>query len=241
MSGKTPIQSIVDYKLLSQSPLFHGVDQEIIMKLISLMQRQQWPRGYHMSSSQQFEGKFYLILKGRVKVGRHHLTNARELTLFLLGPGDGFNILSLIDGAGKNLQVDTLDEVEVLSTSRQNWIDWMEQYPSLLESMAKAAAAQIEHLTDLATELAMDDTMTRLVHLLLRYFNPSSNGQNLIKDLPQEELAQMIGTVRPVLARLLTELRNEGIVAVEGREINVQNMEQLLARANHQLDVLHDD
>lgn len=241
MSGKTPIQSIVDYKLLSQSPLFHGVDQEIIMKLISLMQRQQWPRGYHMSSSQQFEGKFYLILKGRVKVGRHHLTNARELTLFLLGPGDGFNILSLIDGAGKNLQVDTLDEVEVLSTSRQNWIDWMEQYPSLLESTAKAAAAQIEHLTDLATELAMDDTMTRLVHLLLRYFNPSSNGQNLIKDLPQEELAQMIGTVRPVLARLLTELRNEGIVAVEGREINVQNMEQLLARANHQLDVLHDD
>ena len=77
--------------------------------------------------------------------------------------------------------------------------------------------------------------MTRLVHLISRYFNNSSYGLNLIQNLPQEELAHMIGTVRPVVARLLGELKRDGLINTDGGEIHVRNLQRLLEKADDHL------
>jgi CRP/FNR family transcriptional regulator len=77
--------------------------------------------------------------------------------------------------------------------------------------------------------------MTRLAHLILRYFDGVGEAEpahpNLIQDLPNEELAQMIGTVRVVVNRLLNELKREGIVDTQGGELHLLNLEKLLRKA----------
>lgn len=230
MSDHISVQSILDYKVLLQSPLFDDVDQAVVLNMLSSMQREKWQRGTSLKDDLHDNDKFFLLLKGRVKIGRHHPENGRELTLFLMGPGDGINVLSL--DRGHDLHVSALDHVELLSTSRQNWEKWLDEFPRLHSAVTDVATRQVEHLADLASELAMDDAMTRLVHLLLRYFNQPDPTRNLIKNLHQEELAHMIGTVRPVLARMLAELKSDGVIGVEGREINIHNMQKLLDRGS---------
>jgi len=229
------IQSIVDYKELTLLPLFSEIDRRTLLSMLPAMRREQWPRGYAFKDPEQTKHRFYLLLKGRVKIGRHHLDNGRELTLFLFGPGDVFNALNLIDGGVHNMEIYTLDEVEVLSVPTERWLAWMRQYTPLHKAIAALAASQIGRLSDLASELALDDTMTRLVHLISRYFNNSSYGLNLIQNLPQEELAHMIGTVRPVVARLLGELKRDGLINTDGGEIHVRNLERLLDKADDHL------
>ena len=230
------IQTVLDYQALSGSNLFHQLDRASVLSILSKLRRDRWSRGYVYSFSNNFSPRFFIVIKGRVKVCGHHTNSGRELTLFLHGPGEGFNVLNLIDGGLSGLSIHALEEVELLSAPVETWIEWLDQYPVLRSSMAEVAAKQIKQLTEFACELALDDTMTRLIHLLLKYFNDDSqSGVNLIQDLSQEELANMIGTVRPVVARLLGELKRDGLIDTQGGVIHVSDLNRLLARVENHL------
>ena len=117
----------------------------------------------------------------------------------------------------------------------------MEVYPAFHHAMHRYIDWRMQQLSELASDLALYDTMTRLVHLILRYFD--SNGEerhpraNLIKDLPHDELAHMIGTVRVVVNRLLSELRQEGLVNTVDGELHVCNLEKLLLKAEQHVRI----
>jgi len=114
-----------------------------------------------------------------------------------------------------------------MSAPVEQWLVWMEIYPVFHRAM--------HQLSELASDLALYDTMTRLVHLILRYFNGKERGglarMNLIKDLPHDELAHMIGTVRVVVNRLLGELHHEGLINTRGGELHVCELKKLLLKA----------
>jgi len=81
-----------------------------------------------------------------------------DLKLYLLGPGDGFNVLNLIDCHGPyDLQIRTLGEVGVLSAQVEHWSSWMDELSVLLQSMATVAAARIESLCQLASDPGFGD------------------------------------------------------------------------------------
>lgn len=212
------------------SPFASKIDKEQLSKMLPAMRCERWPRGYysmiHNSPSQQF----YILLKGRVKIGLHHVNNGRELTLFLLGPGDGFDIMGLIDGSESHYQITALDDVEVLSAPIKQWQACMAQYPSVRKFVEEYAAKQIQRLRELAGALALDDTMTRLIHMLLRHYdtNQTPANCNLIYDLSQEELSQLIGTVRPVIARLLGKLKRNELIEIVNGNLHIIDKQGLL-------------
>ncbi len=228
------MQPLFDYKIMSTSPLFSGIDPQSMKNMLSVMRSDRWPRGYQLES-QQLKHRFYILLKGRVKVSRYHVASGRELILFLLGPGEAINGLNVIDNGRNDLQISAMDDVEVLSTSLDKWAEWTGQHQSLQKAMAEIENKQFERLSDLASELAFDNTMTRLSSLLLRYLNHSNYTLKIIHDLSQEELAHMIGTVRPVVARLLGELRREGVIGIFSGKIDVLNQKSLKEKAERQL------
>ena len=180
-----------------------------------------------------------MIVKGRVKVTRQNPQSGREITLCLLGPGDGFNIVSLLDGHRHDVTVETLDVVEAVSAPIEQWSEWLETYPRFHCSMHHYVNRMMWELSQLASDLALYDTMTRLVHLILRYFSDKegepSPRKDLIKDLSHDELAHMIGTVRVVVNRLLSELRQEGIINTSGGELRVCDLEKLLDKAEQRV------
>jgi len=220
--------------LMQCSPLVSKIDNDVFQIMLLKMKRERWPRDHYLTTQSFLTQRFFILLKGRIKIVQHHFNNGRELTLFLLGPGDGFNIMSLIDRGGKNYQLTTLDEVEILSASVDQWLEWIERYPSVRKSVEEYSASQIQRLSELASELALDDTMTRLIHLLIRYYDTPDTlaACNLIKGLSQEELAQLIGTVRPVVARLLGELRRSGLIDMANGELRILDKQGLLLTAN---------
>ena len=229
-------QAFIFNPVLQRSPLFSRIDKDIVRMMLPMMRREHWPKNHYLNTQHALNERFYILLNGRIKIAQQHANNGKELTLFLLGPGDGFNVLCLIDEGGRNSQLTTLDEVDVLSASIHHWKEWMDQYSVVRHAVEEYAAAQIQHLSDLAAELALEDTLTRLVHMILRYTDTENHPQhcNLIKDLSQEELAHMIGTVRPVLARLIGQLKREKLIEVERGEMRILNYQRLLEKINNE-------
>ena len=229
------------YRVLRNSPLFRELDEALFTSIITTLTPDHWPRHQLVMTPHDTLQRFYVLVSGRVKVVKQSQVTGREITLFLLGPGDGFNVVSLLDSQRHEVSVETLDDVEAVSAPLEQWWTWMEAYPAFHRTLHHYIDRCMQQLAELASDLALYDTMTRLVHLILRHFDENGKDRrphaNLIKDLPHDELAHMIGTVRVVLNRLLGELRRDGIIDTQGGELHVRNLEKLLSKAERHVRV----
>lgn len=223
-------------RILARSPLLRGLEPQVLRTVIEYLRAEHWMRRKLVMSPPDTVERFYVLLKGRVKITRQNPRTAREVTLFLLGPGDGFDVVSLLDGQPHPVTAVTLDPVDALSGPIDQWQQWLDTYPAFRRAIRRYVDDQMRQLSDLVDDLALHDTMSRLAHLILRHFDSRANDRaNLIKDLPHEELAHMIGTVRVVVNRLLGQLKREGIVDIQGGELHVLNLEKLLLKAERHL------
>lgn len=225
--------------VLSTSPLFAGVPPDVLGSMVGALTRVHWgPHTAVMSEAEALE-YFYVLLRGRVKVTRQNAQSGREVTLFLLGPGDGFSVVSLLDGRPHLVNPQTLDAVDALAGPTALWHSWLDRHTSFRTAVRRYLVRRMQHLSELASDLALHDTMTRLAHLILRYFDGDDTDEgprpDLIKDLSHEELAHMIGTVRVVVNRLLGELKREEIIDTAGGELRVRDLQKLLQKAESQI------
>ncbi len=217
---------------LASSPLFAGVAPETVRSMLAVLSSERWAGRRMVMGPDQTLDRFYVLRKGRVKVTRQNIRNGREITLFLLGPGDAFNVVCLLDGQLHDVSAQTLDPVEVLSGPVDLWKGWLDQYPAFRQAVRRYIYERLNHLNELACDLALHDTMTRLAHLLLTYCSDRLTCRDLvlISDLSHEELAHMIGTVRVVVNRLLAELKREGVVDTRGGKLRVLDLHRLLEK-----------
>lgn len=224
--------------ILGHSPLFAGIDPAGLRSMVEALDEEHWPKHRVVMLPGRESDHVYVLLKGRVKISLHN-DNGRELTLFLLGPGDVFNMECLLDRQEQEVLAQTLETVEAMSGPIELWTNWLDTIPPFRRAFRKYLEKRLRDLTELAGDLALHDTMTRLVHLLLRYFNDGNKlkEHNLIEDLSHDELAHMIGTVRVVINRLLTELRHDAIIDTKPGRLRVLNLQKLLQKADHHADV----
>lgn len=218
---------------IAKSPLLEGVDPEAIRAIAGALTKETWPKGRQIMASAETAATFRLVLDGRVKVVRSSSWDGREITLWLLGPGDGFDIVSLLDGKPHAVTAWALDDVRTLSGPISLWREWLGRYRALDLAAHRYVAERLRDLSELAGDLALHDTSTRVAHLLLRHFD--AKGHNLLHDLPQRELASMIGSVRIVVSRALAQLRRQGVVELRDGTIRVVDLKRLLANAEAEL------
>ena len=84
-------------------------------------------------------------------------------------------------------------------------------------------------MEELALDLSFYDTTSRLLKLISKNINPKNlNKLKLLYDLPHEEIASLIGTVRKVLNRHIQKLKNDGIIDVKHKNIEIKDTQKLL-------------
>lgn len=91
-------------------------------------------------------------------------------------------------------------------------------------------------LEELATDVSIHDTLSRLARLILRHTNPDRPQKlQFIHDFSHEELAKMIGSVRAVVNRHMQGLKKEGIVETGRNHLAVKDMHRLLNKIEEHL------
>ncbi|DAB37145.1 MAG TPA: cyclic nucleotide-binding protein [Sulfurospirillum cavolei] len=173
---------------------------------------------------------FFVILEGRVKVSQINFENGKEQILYLLSKGDMYDVVSLLDGKLHENVAMALDEVKVLVFPIELFREWIETKPSFNKLFLPYVAKQLRDVENLASELSLYDTTTRLMKLIARNIEEHEGKQTLklINNLSHEELASLIGTVRKVLNRNLQSLKKQGLIDVKRKEIFIKDSQNLL-------------
>jgi len=161
----------------------------------------------------------YVVRSGRIRIVVSS-AHGDELTLSVLGPGDTFGELSVIDGRPRSATAEALDAVELVAVGAAEARQVLEREPALLLAVAAELAATVRRLTGSAGDLVFLDLPRRLAKLLLGEASPGADGRSRAAiGMSQSGLAARLGVTRQSLNRALTGLVRRGWIAPDGADV----------------------
>ncbi|RTZ58714.1 MAG: hypothetical protein DSZ32_06535 [Gammaproteobacteria bacterium] len=222
---------------LARSPIFRGLSDDVLADMLECFRPVTWNKGVATDPASLVD-RFHLIINGRVKMEYVDATSGNWVTLFVLGPGDGFDIVSLLDGKPHEASPVALEDVQLLSAPTEKVREWISRHPDFNRNFLPYLGERMRKMEDLVADLGLKDTITRLAHLILRHTveKPSADEDahpvKLIHDLTNESLAHMIGSTRQAVNRHLQELRKKGILDSHPGHLVVRELEALKKQAD---------
>jgi CRP/FNR family cyclic AMP-dependent transcriptional regulator len=172
---------------------------------------------------------FFFVFNGRIKVSQVDPKNGKEQILKILTVGDMYDVVTLLDGKlHENLLTSLDDTTQIMRFPIKVVRSWTRKSPAFNKFFFPYIANQIRETEELALDLSLLSTSQRLLKLMIKNIDPDAPSRlSLIHDLPHEEIAAIIGTVRKVFNRHIQELKTEGVIEVKRKNITLKNPEKL--------------
>lgn len=173
---------------------------------------------------------FFIVLTGRIKISRIEFESGKEQTLKIMDRGDMYDVVTLLDGQLHDNILTALDEeTRILRFPMKIVRSWVYSSNGFNKMLFPYIAKQMRETEELATDLSLYSTSERLLKLIIKNIDHENPGKlKLIHDLPHEEIAALIGTVRKVLNRHIQELKAKGLIDVERKNITLKNPDKLI-------------
>ncbi len=232
LNDKSPLSSRYR-EIISNSPFFSGLKENVIKEMLPAFRLEKWKKGT-CNLVEESSRRFHVVASGRLEITRSHPETGRTVTLWLLEPGDVFDIVSLLDGRPHNVIPLAADDVEVLCAPMDTARRWLSEYPELCMNILPYLGQKFRNIENLATDLAIHDTMTRIASLILRHAAPTkvkASGNSActtsIHGMSHEALARMVGTVRVVVNRHLRQWKTKGIIDYKRGSLIIKDLEAL--------------
>ena len=216
---------------LKQSSFLKDSSAASLESLLDQMTEERW-KSKSFKNSMEVTATFHFIISGRLKVFKSNPDTGREHTVFVLSSGDVFDVLSLLDTEPHDVYWEALDELEVLKIPMSKMRLWINEYPIIHKAILYYLGERMRQLMNVATDVTLHSTLVRLAALLLKNINGETRKLELINNLPNDEIAGLIGTTRAVVSRQIQELKRCGAITVSRKKINISNLEILLSIAD---------
>ena len=157
----------------------------------------------------------HLITKGRFAV-RIVTPFGRSAMLAIRGPGETFGEFALLaTDARRAVTVAALEPGETLSIGRDAFMDLARRYPQLKDVLVALLAERLRYADERIVAAHFLDADARVRWALLQLVRTYGCGDEVVVPLTQENLAELAGTARGTVNRVLNEEQGRGVVAVE--------------------------
>lgn len=166
---------------------------------------------------------WYAVLEGAVKVGAASL-QGRELTLTYLEPGAWFGEISIFDGQPRTHDAQAQGPTQVLQLPGAEFEAVYAAFPSFARALLKLQCERLRLLfgaLEEANSLPLEQRLARqLLNLARSHGQPGSDGGlRIALHLPQDALAQLLGTSRQRINQALKAWERDGLLRQRYGEI----------------------
>jgi CRP-like cAMP-binding protein len=173
------------------------------------------------------------ILSGRLKVMATGC-DGKEVVFGLMGPGEVIGEIALMDSNPRSATVAALEDSRLLTLHRRDLIPFLERHPSVAIHLAAVLAARLrrlsQHTEDTFFLTLAARTARKLLELEVEY--GKVEGKPFELRLPQQELADMVGTTRESINKQLRDWEQHGLVALGRARVTILDHEAMEAIAN---------
>lgn len=212
----------VSTAVLKSVPLFAGFPDEQLRALATLVTRRSAPRSSLIMAAGDATESLYVVISGRLKVMMGD-AEGKEVILSLIGPGEFFGEMGLIDDSPRSASVIAIEPCELLSLSRRDFKKCMAENFDMTMAVMKGLVRRLREADRKIGSLALLDVYGRVARLLID-MSENVNGQKVVtRRLPKQDIAKMIGASREMVSRVMKDLQMGGYIEMRGSTIVVRD------------------
>ncbi len=214
---------------LATVPLLSRIAPDELRRFAELTREKQYPKGSVILFEDDPGDSLFIVRSGRVKVVLVS-EDGREVILGVLGVGEHFGELSLIDDQPRSAHVIAMEDATLLVLRRDDFRRRVEVNPSVAWALLAELSRRLRRADGKIGGLVLLDVPGRIAQLLLD--TADEGGTPAIdKPLTHQVIAQMIGASRETVSRTMREFQDGGLIGVHRRRITIRDRARLSARA----------
>ncbi len=210
-------------KLLSKIPLFRTLTDKEIGRLADVV----FPRSYKKGASIVLEedsstNAMFIIVEGKIRISVMGY-EGKEAILAIMGAGEYFGEMSVIDGEPRSASAFAAEDTDLLVLRRSDLLSQLETNPKLALSMLIEFSRRLRQADMRITSLALLGVYGRIANMLIDLADKRGRPKGdiiVIDNRPtQQEIADMTGTTRETVSRVLNRLQRSGALIIERDKI----------------------
>ncbi len=166
----------------------------------------------------------FVICGGQIKLSATS-RDGRTMILKIATPGDVLGLTATLNDLPYEVTAETLEPCQVRSVRRRDFMEFLSRFGHVSRQAAQVIAHEYHEVFLDARRLALSGSAAgRLAQLLLDWARTSSCGRPEMRftmALTHEELANMAGTSRETVTRLLNQFERDDLISRHGATISI--------------------
>lgn len=165
------------------------------------------------------------ILAGRVKISTLS-ADGEEVVLNILGPGQVFGEIALLDGKARTADATAIETSELVALDRGDFLPFLDQHSEIATRLIAVLCERLRWVSDIYDDVVFINVPARLAKKLLilaREFGVETSGGaiEINIQLSQTDLGKMMGKTRESVSKVMREWQDRGLIRVENGYIKL--------------------
>lgn len=203
------------HALLARAGIFAGMDERQIEALASMAVRKRYKARAVVLRKGDPALQIYVIASGRLKAITDG-AEGRQAALSIMGPGEVFGEVAVLDGERRSATITALEPCELLIIQRNEFFHFLERNPQAAIKLLEVLAARLRRLSERVEDSTFLEIPARLAKQLLRlgnrYGKQRTDGLCIELKLSQQELGDLVGATRESVNKQLRAWVSEGLL-----------------------------
>ncbi len=175
----------------------------------------------------------FLVKSGKAKIYKTGIYG-RDQIFYIYKNGDLFGYQALLCNEKYEDSCEALEDCEILFINSKDFDHLLDKIRNLkllfIQNMSHEFGVLVNTITILAQKPLRERLALYLLLLHERYYDRTTKKAAI--NLPREDLANIVGTVRESLGRLLKDFKGEKLIQIDRRIIEILDFKKLKAIAN---------
>lgn len=213
--------------VLRKHPMFCDLEPEALDQLCRYAKHSTLKRGTTIVSKGDPGNSLVVVVSGTVKISISS-PDGRSAILNLIGPGEIFGEVALLDGRARTADATANTNCEIYIIDRRDFIPFVRSQPALAMKLIELLCERLRWTSDQVEEVILQNLPGRLASALLRLTEKhklAPAGRTIA--ITQQEISEMVGMTRESINKQLRAWAARNWVRLEHGAIVVLNTETL--------------
>ncbi len=213
--------------VLRKHPYFADLQPDAFEQLCRYAKHTTLKRGTPIFSKGDPPTSLFAVISGTVKISISS-PDGRNAILNLIGPGEIFGEIALLDGQLRSADATANTNCELFTIDRREFVPFVRGQPTVAMKFIELLCTRLRRTSDQVEQVILQDLPGRLASALLRLTERPrpTEGERTIA-ITQQEISEMVGMTRESINKQLRAWATRGWVRLEHGAIVVLKPEPL--------------
>ena len=192
-------------------PMFAMLSDEKLAAVAQISSLRRVPRHGVVLSAGEAIDSIYVILSGGLKVVMGD-QEGREVILSMLGPGDFFGEMGVIDDHPRSATVQAIDESSLVVIGQSEFQRCMAENNEVALYVMRNLVKRLRLADRKIESLSLLDVYGRVARVLLDLAEDRDGRKVVARRITRQDISQMVGASREMVSRVMRDLQIRGLI-----------------------------